>query len=166
MRSCDYAFLNVLRILVKMLFVPIAFQSSKNLRWSSTFSVVVGARKKVFKMVFHLFCCCRSKEKVSSIRFFNESWHWDSVLTILASIYVAIECKKWLNSLATLFFFSYKCMNDFFQTAWCKFRLWIEINYFFYPLPNFKRVFLKRIFKMWFLAPSSEICYEIFISFI
>ena len=68
MRSCDYAFLNVLRILVKMLFIPIAFQSSKNLRWSSTLSVVVGARKKVFKMVFHLFCCCRSKEK----GFFNK----------------------------------------------------------------------------------------------
>ena len=30
MRSCDYAFFNVLRILVKMLFIPIAFLSSKN----------------------------------------------------------------------------------------------------------------------------------------
>ena len=75
--------------------------------------------------------------------------------------------KEMVKFTTNFVFFSYKCMI-YFQTAWCKFRLWIEVNYFFYPLPSFERIFfifLKKIFKMWFFAPSSEICYEIFISF-
>ena len=119
-------------------------------------------------MVFHFFCCRWSKEKGFSLGFFNDSWNWDySVLAILASIFVAIEFEKWLNSLAALLFFSYKCMI-YFQTGRCKFRQWIEVNCFFYSWPNFQRVsfiFLKKIFKMWFFTPSNEICYEIFISF-
>ena len=79
-------FLNALRILVGMLFIPIALLSFKNLRWSSTSSAVVGVRKKVF-----------------SLAFYNDSWNWDSVLTILALIFVATELKKWLNSQPTLF---------------------------------------------------------------
>ena len=150
-RGCDNNFLNVLKILVGMLFIPIAFLSFKNLRWSPSSTVVLWVRKRVF-----------------SLGFFNDSWNWDSVLTILASIFAATELEKMIKIINNFVFFSYKSMI-YFQTAWCKFRLGIEVDYFFYPLPNFERVsfiFLKKIFKMWFFAPSSEICYEIFISFI
>ena len=51
-RGCDNTFLNVLRILVGTLFIPIAFLSFKNLRWCSNSSAVVGARKKVFSLGF------------------------------------------------------------------------------------------------------------------
>ena len=137
-------FFNVLRILVGMLFIPIAFLSFKNLRWSSTSSVVVGVRKKVF-----------------SLGFFNESWNWDSVLTILASIFVAIELKKWLNSLATLFFSVTSVWFIFRQLGvnlGCELRLII----FFVPcqiLKEFRLFSWKRFLKCDFLL------FLIFISF-
>ena len=52
-RVYDNIFLNALRILVGMLFIPIALLSFKNLRWSSTSSAVVGVRKKVFSLAFY-----------------------------------------------------------------------------------------------------------------
>ena len=52
-RVYDNIFLNALRILVGMLFIPIALLSFKNLRWSSTSSAVVGVRKKVFSLGFY-----------------------------------------------------------------------------------------------------------------
>ena len=84
--------------LVGMLFIPIDLLSLKSLSRSSTSSAVIGVRKKFF-----------------SLGFLNDSWNWDSVLSILASIFVVIELKKCLNSLATLFFFSYKCMIYFLR---------------------------------------------------
>ena len=51
-RVYDNIFLNALRILVGMLFIPTAVLSFKNLRWSSTSSAVVGVRKKVFSLGF------------------------------------------------------------------------------------------------------------------
>ena len=52
-RVYDNIFLNALRILVGMPFIPIALLSLKNLRWSSTSSAVVGVRKKVFSLGFY-----------------------------------------------------------------------------------------------------------------
>ena len=68
-------------------FIPIAFSPFKNLKRSSTYSVFVGVKKNVF-----------------SLGFFNDSWNWDLVFTILASSFVSIEFKEWLNLLATFFF--------------------------------------------------------------
>ena len=45
-RGCDNTFLNDSRIMVWMLFIPIAFLSFKDLGWSFT-SALVGVRKKV-----------------------------------------------------------------------------------------------------------------------
>ena len=52
-RVYDNIFLNALRILVGMLFIPTPVLSFKNLRWSSTSSAVVGVRQKVFSLGFY-----------------------------------------------------------------------------------------------------------------
>ena len=161
-RVYDNIFLNALRILVGMLFIPIALLSFKNLRWSSTSSAVVGVRQKVF-----------------SLGFYNDSWNWDSVLTILALIFVATELKKWLNSQPTLFFSVISVWFIFRQlrvNLGCELRLIIS----FIPCQVLKEFFLfswKRFLKcdsllllvrfvMRFLLALCYIVCEVLLSFL